>query len=69
MADGSKAVGLFNMSGVMDQKITVTWEELGIEGKQTVRDLWRQKNVAKSSKKFTTNVPAHGVVLIKITKK
>ncbi len=69
MEDGSKAVGLFNMNALNTQEITVEWSDLGIEGKQVVRDLWRQKDVETSSKGYSVEVPPHGVVLIKVTKK
>ena len=66
MEDGSKAVGLFNMHALNTQEITVKWSDLGIEGKQVVRDLWRQKDVKTSSKGYSVEVPPHGVVLVKI---
>ncbi len=69
MEDGSKAVGLFNMNGLLEQEVTVKWSDLGIEGRHVVRDLWRQKNVVRSAKNYTATLPPHGVVLVKITKK
>src|SRR5579871_2248186 len=60
-----KAVGLFNR-GDDETQVTVKWSELGITGKQTVRDLWRQKDLGKFEGEFTTTVPRHGVVLVKI---
>jgi alpha-galactosidase len=67
MEDGSKAVGLFNR---IDQDATVTakWSDLGITGRQTVRDLWRQADIGKFEGEFHAMVPNHGVVLVKITK-
>jgi alpha-galactosidase len=65
MADGSKAVGLFNR-GEMDAPIKVTWAQLGITGKHHVRDLWRQKNLGRFSNSFSATVPRHGVELVKI---
>ncbi|MBT3191445.1 MAG: hypothetical protein HN341_02710, partial [Verrucomicrobia bacterium] len=64
LADGSKAVGLFNLSD-KDQVLSITAQELGIKG--TIRDLWRQKNVGKLEGSFTANVSAHGVVFLKIS--
>ena len=43
---------------------------LGLNGKQTVRDLWRQKNVATvdaAKDSLPLTIPAHGVVLYKFT--
>jgi len=66
MEDGSKAVGLFNLA-VGDNKVKVKWSELGIKGKQVVRDLWRQKDLGTFDGSFEAKVPEHGVVLVKIT--
>jgi len=65
MEDGSKAVGLFNR-GEAKTKVTVTRQQLGIKGKQTVRDLWRQQDVGSFKNKFSAEVARHGVVLISI---
>ena len=66
LEDGSIAVGLFNHSDEA-QTIVADWATLGVTGKQTVRDLWRQKDLATLDGKFETEVPEHGVVLIKLT--
>ena len=65
LADGTKAVGLFNLDEDA-QRITVNWSDLGIKGKRNVRDLWRQKDLGKYKGSFTVTVPRHGVVLIKV---
>jgi alpha-galactosidase len=66
MEDGSKAVGLFNR-GEDAAPVTVKWSELGLTGKQMVRDLWRQKELGLVQGEFQTPVPRHGVVLLKIS--
>ena len=66
MEDGSRAVGLFNLS-LVETKVRVGWPQLGIERKQIVRDLWRQKDLGVFESGFETKVPIHGVVLVKIT--
>ncbi len=66
MEDGSKAVGIFNRSEV-EGPFTLKWSDLGISGKQTVRDAWRQKDVGTMNNEFAPVVPRHGVVLVKIT--
>lgn len=68
LADGSKAVGLFNR-GDNPTRVTVDWKSLQIEGRQTVRDLWRQKNLGNYRNSFSAVVPARGVVMIKVTSK
>jgi len=65
LADGSLAVGLFNRDE-MDMKVGVKWSELGIKGKQTVRDLWRQKDLGAFDDAFSTVVPRHGAVFVRI---
>lgn len=65
--DGNLAVGLFNRS-LRPAKATAYWKELGITGKRTVRDLWRQKNLAVTDEKFEAEVAPHGVVLVKLSK-
>jgi len=67
LEDGSKAVGLFNR-GMFPAEITVTWKDLGIAGNHAIRDVWSQKDIGKSDKKFTATIPAHGVKLVRISK-
>jgi alpha-galactosidase len=67
LEDGSKAVGLFNLSEE-PVKVSANWADLGLTGKHRVRDLWRQQDLGKVSGQFQTTVPRHGVVLIKIAK-
>jgi alpha-galactosidase len=65
MEDGSKAVGLFNR-GAPEQTITVKWSDLGLSGKQSVRDLWRQEDMGQFTGQFQAKVGRHNVVLVKI---
>jgi alpha-galactosidase len=67
LADGSLAVGLFNRDE-MDMKVSVTWSELGIAGQQKVRDLWRQSDLGVFDREFSSVVPRHGTVFVKITR-
>ncbi len=68
LVDGSKAVGLFNRSK-NDAEVEVNWAELQISGKQTVRDLWRQKDLGKFNGKYNVQVPAQGVVMVIISRR
>jgi len=68
LEDGSKAVGLFNLSS-QPRTISVSWDDLGISGKQAVRDLWRQKEIGSFDKAFETEVPRHGVALVRVQPK
>ena len=65
LEDGSKALGLFNL-GEAEATISVAWSDLGLNGKQQVRDLWRQKDLPTGEEKFQAAVPRHGVTLVKI---
>jgi alpha-galactosidase len=65
MEDGSKAVGLFNR-GRIESDVTVKWSDLGITGRQVVRDLWRQKDLGTFETEFTAPVARHGVVFIRV---
>lgn len=67
LADGSMAVGLFNL-GDQPTQVTADFSVLKIIGKQTVRDLWRQKDLGDFSDKFEKIVNPHGVVLVKISR-
>ena len=66
MADGSKAVGLFNTGTNGTLTVTVKWSDLKIHGSQSVRDLWRQKDLGKSSDEFSMKVAPHSAELVKI---
>jgi alpha-galactosidase len=65
LIDSSKAVGLFNL-GPAEASVTVKWSDLGVSGKQTVRDLWRQKDVGTFDDSYTAQVASHGVILIRV---
>ncbi len=82
LEDGSKAVGLFYVADnegktpadyfdwEQKEKSTVTLlaTDLGITGKFNVRDLWRQMDLGVFENDFVTDVPYHGVVLLRVTK-
>ena len=65
LEDGSQAVGLFNL-GDTEEKIAVSWKDLGINGTMTVRDLWRQKDVGNFPEGYEASIAPHGVVLVRI---
>jgi hypothetical protein len=68
LEDGGKAVGIFNL-GETREKLTVMLSELGITGKQNIRDIWRQKNLGTFDSSFDTSVGPHGVTLVKVASK
>jgi alpha-galactosidase len=64
--DGALAVGLFNKSDA-PREAGFTLRQLGLRGTQTIRDLWRQKDIATTTDKFAAPVNPHGVLLLKIS--
>lgn len=80
LADGSKAVGIFYTGASSDdplemfaweeridsKSVILNWEDIGLEGTHQVRDLWRQKDLGEFKNQFKTEVPYHGVKLIKV---
>jgi alpha-galactosidase len=66
LEDGSMAVGLCNKADWPAQ-ITVTWSDLGVSGRQKVRDLWRQRAVGVFEDAYTATVPARFVHTLRIT--
>ena len=70
LEDGSKAVGFCNFDREKADISFRDFDKLNITGKQTVRDLWRQKDIRTldtGRKPLPLNVPAHGVLLYKFT--
>ena len=65
LADGSKAVGLFNLAS-RPRNISIEWSELSLSGNQQVRDLWSQEELGSMDKTFEIAVPRHGVSLVRI---
>lgn len=65
LEDGSMAVGLFNKT-LKPRDITIKLPQLGFYQEKTIRDLWRQKDVAKTAETHTSTVNPHGAVLLRI---
>jgi len=65
LEEGDMAVGLFNLSDG-PSSINVTWDQLARTGKQTVRDVWRQKDIGVYANSFEARLAPHGVVLVRI---
>jgi len=66
MADGSLAVGLFNLD-FLERNVKASWHDLGLNGPQRVRDLWRQLDEAKAcNDQYQVTLPRHGVKLIRL---
>ena len=82
LSDGSTAVGLFyvddherkepadyfNWERKDKTTILLNAADIGITGRFSVRDVWRQKEMGVFERKFQAEVPYHGVVLLKVVK-
>ena len=65
LSDGSVAVGLFNLAEET-RIIGASWDELGVRGRQGIRDLWRQKDLDAVETRYDCEVARHGVALIRL---
>jgi len=66
LADGGRAVGLFNRNAEEAQS-GFPWSAVGLAGAPAkVRDLWRHADVAAEADGYHGPVPAHGVVLLRL---
>jgi alpha-galactosidase len=66
LADGSKALGLFNRQhGRMDMQ--VDFHELGFQKSVKVRDVWQAKDLGSITGPYKVHVPGHGVVLLRVS--
>jgi alpha-galactosidase len=68
MADGSRAVVLFNRSGAATD-IEVKWPQIGYPAgvAAQVRDAWAKRDLGKFTGAFKANVASHGVVMVRVT--
>jgi hypothetical protein len=66
LADGNKAVGIFNLA---DSTVhyPFNFATAGLPEDLNVRDLWRQKDLGKFTGTLETSIPSHGVVLLKVS--
>jgi alpha-galactosidase len=65
LADGGVAVGLFNRAGSA-QVAALLLSDLGRSGSHAIRDLWCQVDICRTDSAFEAEIPAHGVVLLKV---
>jgi alpha-galactosidase len=66
LADGSKAVGIFNRFDWLEV-IAVDWAKLGFKGAVKARDVWAKRDLGMLPNKFEAHVPGRGVLLLKVT--
>ncbi|MBV9848433.1 MAG: NPCBM/NEW2 domain-containing protein [Armatimonadetes bacterium] len=65
LSDGTRAVGLVN-GGDDPATVTARWADIGVKGRQPVRDLWLHRDVGTFDSAYSVQVPAHGCALLKI---
>jgi alpha-galactosidase len=65
LSGGAFAVGLFNR-GESTSKVTARWSDVGVSGKAHVRDLWAHADRGEAADEFSSDVPSHGVVMIRV---
>lgn len=65
LADGTKALGLFNR-GEFATRVTAEWNVLGLAGPQQLRDLWRQKDLGRFTERYSKEVPRRGCIVLRV---
>ena len=58
LANGSHAVAILN-SGDKAQRLSVSFKQLGLTGKYSVRDVWQHRDIARGATKWGGKVQAH----------
>lgn len=64
--DGTKALAVLNLKKEEDNQVTINWTEIGVEGKQLLRDLWLQKDLGIFENEYTLKLEPHSSCLFKI---
>jgi alpha-galactosidase len=67
LSGGAKAVALFNRNEY-PYAMTVQLSDVGFDGAVQARDLWLHKDIGPLNGSFTTTVPGHGVVMLRLSK-
>ena len=70
LADGSRAIAFFNLGAEPVKLPFKDFPKLGLSGRQTARDLWRQQDIISldtSKGSMPLSLPGHGVLLTKFT--
>jgi alpha-galactosidase len=68
LSDGAHAIALFNRSSE-PAKIAIKWADAGLPAApRHVRDLWTHADLNATGDGWASEVPAHGVVLLRVSK-
>ena len=66
LADGSKAVGIFNRHpGALTARVDL--HGLGFSHSMKAKDLWLGKDLGSIDSPYTVKIPAHGVLFLRVT--
>ncbi|MGC2545688.1 MAG: glycoside hydrolase family 27 protein, partial [Silvibacterium sp.] len=66
LADGSVAVGVFNLGSVASSA-TIKVSDLKLGGNVKARNLWTHEDLSPKEGRFTASVPAHGVFMLRVS--
>ena len=66
LADGSKAVGIFNRSNTV-QVVHLDLQRAGFAKGAKARDLWLRKDLGRLDVNYAPTVAAHGVLFLKVS--
>jgi alpha-galactosidase len=66
LSGGAQAVAVVNLTDSA-ALLSVHWKDLGLNGPMHVRDLWAHADHGGHADEYSSQVPPHGVMLIKIT--
>ena len=67
LSGGAHAVALFNRAAAQ-AKMTVKWADLGMRTTpHRARDLWSHSDIKLQGPEYSTAVPGHGVVMLRVT--
>ncbi len=67
LANGDTAVGIMNVYHLA-RPITFNFSDAGLKGAYTLRDVWRQKDIGTFTDSFTTVVPGHATLVLRLRK-
>jgi len=67
LADGSKAVGLFNRHH-LPMEVRIDFRQIGFNGRVKLRDVWSGSDLGTAEGEYHATVPAHGVLLLRVSR-
>jgi alpha-galactosidase len=66
LADGSTVLAVFNRDEQKEAVVPVSWEELGLEGPQAIRDLWRHRELGNRDKGLKVRLSPSGCAVLRL---